>query len=581
LPGGNGTLATPGWQPVEGAPLSFFCPLTRKIDIISSNSYLIATPDVIVLIDPGGLPEQAEQLLQLIGECQKKQDRPVFIFLTHAHIDHFASVLSVPSFTYPETAVFAVQEQGAESLERGDAKLTQADLLGRTIPKMKVGLHLFPRTWESDAGLPVRQAFSNGAMVTITYIRSGTGGNLPSARLEFGNGPAVEVCPAPGHSPDSICIRIGGLLFIGDLLFAASPGVAGLFGWDRDALIQSLERIQEMIGSGGITAVCPGHGQVVTAPDAVRMLSRVRTDAQALSDIAELNRERAEHAAAFAEDCMEQINELFTIMAGRLYYVSYVMDELGEPAMAERLGSLIPGDTVDGLLEAFTAFAEEHHRHERVPIHLALKAGQVIAKLERSFDKEELMHIIDPTLVERAGRLLSDYTVMLRGFSPPGEVCACAVVPVIGAIVTGLSVSSCPDEDLLSSAGDDAAFLPFLLSRIGARPLLEDVAFSLECEDHSLVVAADRGHFSDLVTYILEDLVGTGSDHVTIQVRQKEKHAVITISGNMNAGAAAEQKKIRRFLHGLSVRAGGTMTYQEDCGMRRYLIHLDLVTSGA
>jgi glyoxylase-like metal-dependent hydrolase (beta-lactamase superfamily II) len=581
LPGGNGTPATPEWQPVEGAPLCSLYSLIRKIDIISSNSYLIATPDVIILIDPGGLPEQAEQLSQVIGECREKRDRPVFIFLTHAHIDHFAGVLSIPAFAYPDTVVFAVQEQGAEFLERGDAKLTQADLLGKTIPQMKVGLHLFPRTWEPDAGLPVRQAFSNGAMVTVTYNRSGNGGNLPRAQLEFGDGPAVVVYPTPGHSPDSICIRIGGLLFIGDLLFAASPGVAGLCGWDRDALIQSLGSIQEMIGSGGITVVCPGHGRVITAPDAVRMLSRVRTDAQALSDIAELNRERAEHAAAFAEDCMEQINELFTIMAGRLYYVSYVMDELGEPVMAERLGSLIPGDTVDGLLEAFTVFAEEHHRDERVPIHLALKAGQVIARLERSFDKEELTHIIDPTLVERAGRLLSDYTVMLRGFSPPGEVCACAVIPVIEAIVTGLSVSSCPDEDLLSSADDDAAFIPFLLSRIGTRPLLEDVAFSLECEDRSLVVAADRGHFSDLVTYILEDLVGTGSDHVTIQVRQKEKHAVITISGNMNAGAATEPKKIRRFLHGLSGRAGGTMTYQENCGIRRYLIHLDPVTRGA
>jgi glyoxylase-like metal-dependent hydrolase (beta-lactamase superfamily II) len=581
LPGGNGTLATPEWQPVEGAPLSSLYPLIRKIDIISSNSYLIATPDVIILIDPGGLPEQAELLSQVIGECREKRDRPVFIFLTHAHIDHFAGALAIPAFASPETAVFAVQERGAESLERGDAKLTQADLLGRTIPHMKVGLHLFPRTWEADAGIPVPQVYSNGATVTITYSRFGAKGILPLARLEFGNGPVLEVLHTPGHSPDSICIRIGGLLFIGDTLFAANPGVAGLCGWDRDALIQPLESIQEVIGGGGISVVCPGHGRAITAPDAVRMLSLVRTDAQALSDIAELNRERAEHAAAFAEDCMEQVNELFTIMAGRLYYVSYVMDELGEPAMAERLGAMIPADTVDGLLEAFLAFAEEHHRDKRVPIHLALKAGQVIIRLERSFDKEDLTRIIDPTLIERAGRLLSDYTVMLRGFNPPSEVCACAIMPVIEAVVTGLSVSSCQDEDLLSSADDDAAFMPVLLSRIGTRPLLDDVTFSLEYEDQSLVVAADRGHFSDLVTYILEDLVGTGSDHVTIQVRQKEKHAVITISGNMNTGAATEPKKIRRFLHGLSGRAGGTMTYQEDCGIRRYLIHLDLVTSGA
>ena len=196
-----------------------------------------------------------------------------------------------------------------------------------------------------------------------------------------------------------------------------------------------------LMDGGGITTVCPGHGRVVTAPDAARMLSAVRTDARALSDIAELNRERAEQAAAFAEDCMEQVNELFTIMAGRLYYVSYVMDELGESDMADRMGALIPGDAIDELLEAFTAFAEEHHRGEHVSIHLALKAGQVIAKLERTRSKRtNWSHIIDPTLVDRAGRLLSDYTTMFRGFNPPGELSECDLVPVIEAIVTGLSV---------------------------------------------------------------------------------------------------------------------------------------------
>ena len=238
---------------------------------------------------------------------------------------------------------------------------------------------------------PGIKAFPNGATVTITYGRSGDGAGLPYARLEFGSGPALEVWHTPGHSPDSICLRMGGLFFIGDVLFAANPGIAGLCGWDQGALMQSLGRMLAVIDGGGITIVCPGHGRVVTAPDAARMLSAVRTDAQALSDIAELNRERAEQAAAFAEDCMEQVNELFTIMAGRLYYVSYVMDELGESDIADRMGALIPADTIDELLEAFSAFAEEHHRGERISIHLALKAGQVIAKLERSFKKEELI----------------------------------------------------------------------------------------------------------------------------------------------------------------------------------------------
>jgi glyoxylase-like metal-dependent hydrolase (beta-lactamase superfamily II) len=577
VPGGSGTLNPLVWQPVPGTRSARIFPLIRKIDNISSNSYLIETPDVILLIDPGGLFEQAEQLSLLVGECRQEMDRPVFVVLTHAHIDHFAGVLAIPAFAYPETAVFAVHDLGGDVLERGDAKMTQGELLGRAHSPMKIGLHLFPPAWEEDASIPVSRAFPNGATVTITYSRSDAAGGLPCARLEFGDGPVLEVFHTPGHSPDSVCLQMGRLLFIGDLLFAANPGVAGMCGWNQEALIQSLGRVLTLIDDDGIAMVCPGHGRVVTAPDAVRMLSAVRTDALALSDIAELNCDRANHAAAFAEDCMEQVNELFTIMAGRLYYVSYVMGELGEADTEERMGALIPADTVDELLDAFSTFAEEHHRGEHVPVNLALKAGQVVNKLERSFRKEELTHIIDPTLVERAGRLLSDYTVMLRGFNPPSELTESPLVPLIEAIVTGLSVPSCSDEDLLSSADDDDAFMTILLSRIGTRPLLEDVAFSFDTEDRSLPVSVDRDHFTDLVTYILEDLVGTGSDRIAITIRRKERCARVSITGNCTIAGTEKISLNRSFLAGLCERAGGTLTCTEDGNMREFLIALGLV----
>ena len=577
MPGGNATLTPLVWQPIPGADGAQVFPLIRKIDTISSNSYLIATPDILILIDPGGLPEQAAQMALVIGECRRKHDRPVLVILTHAHLDHFAGVLGVPAFASAETAIFAVQDLGGEALERGDGTMTTAEIQGRVIPPMKAGLHLFPRSWEADAGIPVATAFPNGATITITYGRPDSCGGLPSARLEFGNGPALEIVHTPGHSPDSICLRMGGLFFIGDLLFAANPGIAGIHGWDQEALIRSLGGVLALMDAGGMTTICPGHGRIATAPDAARMLSAVMTDARALSNIAELNVERAAQAAAFAEDCMEQVNELFTIMAGRLYYVSYVMDELGESDMAEQMEAFLPGNTIDELLDAFTAFAEEHHRQERVPVYLALKAAQVVAKLDRTFNKEELAHIINPTLVTRAGRLLSDYTTMFRGFNPPSEVSECCIVPVIEAIVTGLSVSPCSDEDLLSSADDDAAFLQILLSRIGTRPLLEDVAFSLDAKDPSLKVFTDREHLADLVTYILEDLVGTGSDEVAIRVQQQDRDVLVTLSGNCASESREKPPRKRSFLSGLCKRTGGTLSCSEDEGMRQFVITLGLV----
>ncbi|MDO8871504.1 MAG: MBL fold metallo-hydrolase [Methanoregula sp.] len=570
MPGGDAPLLSLSWHPVPGAPGARIYPLIRKIDTISSNSYLIQTDDVILLIDPGGLAEQSAQLALVIEEIREDHDRPVFVFLTHAHLDHFFGTLCTPAFAHPDIAVFAVQEAGAAALERGDGKLTQADLFGQTISPVRIGLHLITDE-RSSCAVPIPLAFSNGATVTITRGQTRVG--PAQERIQFGAGPSLEVYHTPGHSPDSICIRMGGLLCIGDVLFAANPGIAGLCGWDQLALIHSLDGIEALIADGGIDFILPGHGRVITAADAVRMFVAIRSDALALENIAELNHERAIETAAFAEDCMEQVNELFTIMAGRLYYVSYVMEELGEDDVAEEVSRLIKGDVIDELLEAFRSFAEEHHKRSGVSIHLALKAGQVITKLERSFDGAELAHIIDPALARRAARLLSDYTTMLRGFCPPSELAECDLVRHLEALVTGLSVPSCSDDDLLSSDDDDSTFTRLLLRRIGMQPLLSDVEFSFSAAEKHIVAAVDRDDLTDLITYILEDLVGTGADAITLQINRDDNNAIITLRGTVCTASDA-MKTGGGFLGRLCDRAGGTLTSATDGKQREYTIRI-------
>jgi glyoxylase-like metal-dependent hydrolase (beta-lactamase superfamily II) len=570
LPGGDTSLLSLSWQPVPGAPGARIYPLIRKIDTTSSNSYLIQTDDVILLIDPGGLADQSAQLARVIEEIREDTDRPVFIFLTHAHIDHFLGAQCTPAFAHPETAVFAVQDTGAAALERGDGKLTQAELLGKTISSVRIGLHLITDN-RSSCAFPISLAFSNGATVTITRGQSRAG--LAQELIQFGNGPPLLVYHTPGHSPDSICLRMGGLLCIGDVLFAANPGIAGICGWDQRALIRSLDGIEALIADGGIDFVLPGHGRVITASDAMRMFAAIRSDALALENIAELNHERAIETAAFAEECMEQVNELFTIMAGRLYYVTYVMEELGEDDVAAEVSRLIKGDVIDELLDAFRSFADEHHKRKGVSIHLALKAGQVISKLERSFDGAELAHIIDPALVQRAARLLSDYTTMLRGFCPPRELTECDLVRHLEALVTGLSVPSCSDDDLLSSTDDDSTFTRLLLRRIGMQPLLTDVAFTFSCGEKHLVVAIDHDDFTDLVTYIFEELVGTGSDAITLQITRDDEGATIIIRGTGCTDSDAA-KTARGFLQRLCNRAGGTLSCTTDGKIREYTIRI-------
>jgi hypothetical protein len=201
---------------------------------------------------------------------------------------------------------------------------------------------------------------------------------------------------------------------------------------------------------------------------------------------------------------------------------------------------------------------------------MMLKAAQVIGKLDRVFNRDDLAGIIDPTLVQRAGRLLSDYTTLLRGFAPPGEIAECDLIPVIEAVVTGLSVSSCSDEDLLSSSDDDAAFSRILLNRIGTRPLLEDVEFTLPARSESLKVFIDREHFIDLLTYILEDLVGTGSTRIEIRTQCDGRTAAVSISGDIPPGTPPEKRRTWRFLQGFSIRIGGMLQLNRHKGLREF-----------
>jgi glyoxylase-like metal-dependent hydrolase (beta-lactamase superfamily II) len=563
LPPGDGLPDSLTWQPVPGAPGAALCPLIRKIDAISSNSYVITTSDAIILIDPGGLPEQAERLFRVISTCRAEKDRPLFIFLTHAHTDHFVGIQGDPAFANPDAVVFAVQHNGACALESGDTTVTLSDLMQASFFPMKVGLHLFSR--ERPDFCSEDMSFPNGARITISRDQTGPAG-LPRERIEFGPGPALTVYYTPGHSPDSICLQIGELLFTGDLLFAASPGIAGLTGWSQETLIRSLGAVETLIATGSIQLVYSGHGRSIPAADALRILSTVRTDARGLANIAEMEPDRAARTAAFAEDCMEQVNELFTIMSGRLQYVSFILDELGESGIADRSSALIRGDMIDELLEAFHNFAEEQRRGQDVPIHRVLKAGQVIAKLERTFSRDELTTIIDPSLVRRADRLLSDYTTMLRGFTPPSEYSDWDLNTLTESVVSGLTVPPFTDDEVLSSADDDVTFSRILLARIGTPPLLADVEATVLSEADPLQVCIDREHFADLLTYILEDLVGTGADRIEINTRYNGRNAIIMIAGNGPSPGTLRERRTWRFLRGLAERAGGSLTIREREG---------------
>ena len=76
------------------------------------------------------------------------------------------------------------------------------------------------------------------------------GNRLTCAGIDF------TVLHTPGHTPGSVTLRSGDVLFTGDTLFEGSMGRTDFDGGDEEAMMRSLKRLGELEGD---YQVLPGH----------------------------------------------------------------------------------------------------------------------------------------------------------------------------------------------------------------------------------------------------------------------------------------------------------------------------------
>lgn len=73
----------------------------------------------------------------------------------------------------------------------------------------------------------------------------------------------IELVSTPGHSPGSICIRIGDKLFSGDSLLPTGPMNRFPGGSNRVYKEQAMPKILRLLGK--VEVVYPGHGEIQNA----------------------------------------------------------------------------------------------------------------------------------------------------------------------------------------------------------------------------------------------------------------------------------------------------------------------------
>ncbi len=175
-----------------------------QVPPIGTNCYLLKDDETGkgAIIDPGGDGASISSLAAQMGMT------PVAILLTHGHYDHTGGVAELLR-EYPDLPVY---------LHPKDAEM------------MKDIASLVP-----DIG------------PTVAY---GEGDQVPVGNL------TVQVYHTPGHTPGSVTLEVGDVLFTGDTLFQGSCGRTDLAGGCTEDILASLKRLAQMEGD---RKVCPGH----------------------------------------------------------------------------------------------------------------------------------------------------------------------------------------------------------------------------------------------------------------------------------------------------------------------------------
>ena len=178
---------------------------------VGTNCYILEDEEarVAAVIDPG---DEADRIKKV---CDQEGVEVKYILLTHGHFDHITGMPRLVELLPNPVAVY---------IHREDTKLRD--------PK------LYPLT---------------GRVTGYCCYEEGDTVQLGSL--------TIHVLHTPGHSPGSVTLQVGDVLFVGDTLFAGSVGRTDLEGGDWKALLKSLRRLGQLEGD---FHVCPGHMGLTT-----------------------------------------------------------------------------------------------------------------------------------------------------------------------------------------------------------------------------------------------------------------------------------------------------------------------------
>jgi glyoxylase-like metal-dependent hydrolase (beta-lactamase superfamily II) len=205
-------------------------PIIHTLNLRLANAYLIENQRGLFLIDTG-MPGDDRLILRKIDSISGKNLQ--FIFITHAHIDHFGGATLIQRQT---GAPIGIHHGDAVALASGCTNVGQARGLGKVIQWM----------------LPILNTIYHPVTSPADFLFE-DGDSLEKFGLN------AIVVHTPGHTPGSSSLLLEDRqMFVGDLL-STNGGIhpQRYFATNWNLISQSLERLRTLQPK----AIYPGHGK--------------------------------------------------------------------------------------------------------------------------------------------------------------------------------------------------------------------------------------------------------------------------------------------------------------------------------
>lgn len=539
MPSEQTVLASGRWQPLPGAEGTSICPFESRPSLLTSNAYVLRGKDSIIVIDTGADTRQAARLCEIVNECLRQKRLPVLVILTHCHRDH---VRCAAGLTINADVLVAAHETCARALASGDRALTMAEIFGEDAPTCDVPVILFPLHARARE-LPL----ADGGVLSIAPVPPGPRtGNLRAESLQIGRD-SLLLLHTPGHSPDGVSILAGSVLFSGDLSVASRPLVAGTAGWDQPALVASLRGLLDLMRSGSVSVLAPGHAFSLPAAQADIILDRALHAAEGLRELERMDAARVRQLADYTRTLVGEIGDAIAVIAGRLDTAAFHLEALQEKSAAADALRALDVKAVDDVLDSFREHLGAVLDGRSLALSLPHKGMSTILRLDGALADPVLADYVSPLLLRRTRRMMADFIHMMYGMRQLPSVRPASLAALIEEAADLARSGGRQEGDLDPVAEDEAAFAKALGRRIVQQPVAADVEVVATLPDALPAVIVEADRFVELLTALLEFLAGQGATQAAFSAAPSGN--TVRLSVTSTPPSAVSEIELRRFAY--------------------------------